>query len=97
MFSVTKTELKILPLCTRKVFPTKSGVIIDRRDHVFIGFLEAPVLIVSIFSSNLKSTNGPFLSDLAIRYFIFFLLFRRSTMKASLDLCLRRVLNPFAN
>ena len=37
MFSVTNTGLKILPLCTANVSPTKSGVIIDRRDQVLIG------------------------------------------------------------
>ena len=37
MFSVTKTGLKTLPLCTLNVRPTKSGVIIERRDHVLIG------------------------------------------------------------
>src|ERR1700730_4054123 len=97
IFSVTNTELKILPLCTRKVCPTKSGVIIERRDHVFIGFFEAPVLIFSIFPRSFTSTNGPFFIDLAIGYFVFFLLFRRSTMKESLGLCLRRLLNPFAS
>ena len=39
MFSVTNTELKILPLWTRKVWPTKSGVMSERRDQVLIGFL----------------------------------------------------------
>src|SRR5690349_2406958 len=97
MFSVTKTELKILPLCTRKVCPTKSGVIIERRDQVLIGFLETPELIFSTLSSSFMSTNGPFFSDLPIRYFAFFLLFRRSTIKESLGLCLRRVLKPFAS
>src|SRR5215469_1674834 len=97
MFSVTNTELKTLPLCTRKVCPTKSGVIIDRRDQVLIGLLALPPLIFSIFSRSLKSTNGPFFSDLPIHYFIFFLLLRRSTMNASLGLCLRRVLNPLAS
>src|ERR1700722_976168 len=98
IFSVTNTELKILPLCTRKVCPTKSGVIIDRRDQVLIGLL-APVaaLIFSTFSRSLASTNGPFFSDLDINYFVFFLLFRRSTITESLGLCLRRVLKPLDN
>src|SRR6202044_1581587 len=43
MFSVTKTELKILPLCTRKVWPTKSGVMSERRDQVWIGFFTGAV------------------------------------------------------
>ena len=37
IFSVTNTALKTLPLCTLSVRPTKSGVIIERRDHVLIG------------------------------------------------------------
>jgi len=70
----------------------------ERRDQVLIG-LRAPVLafIFSIFSRSLASTNGPFFNDLDIDYFVFFLLFRRSTMTESLGLCLRRVLNPLAN
>src|SRR5215471_11391006 len=91
IFSVTNTELNILPLCTRNVCPTKSGVIIERRDQVLIGFLEAPELIFSIFWRSFISTKGPFFSDLPIGYFVFFLCFRCSTMKASLGLCLRRV------
>ena len=38
MFSVTKTGRCLLPLWTRKVCPTKSGVIVERRDQVLIGF-----------------------------------------------------------
>src|SRR6266550_4649850 len=37
MFSVTNTGLKTFPLCTVNVRPTKSGVIVERRDHVLIG------------------------------------------------------------
>src|SRR5215213_4252704 len=66
MFSVTKTEVKILPLWTRNVWPTKSGVIVDRRDQVLIGFLLPESFILSIFSIRCNSTNGPFLSDLPI-------------------------------
>src|SRR5262249_31043850 len=40
IFSVTNTGLNTLPLCTLNVRPTKSGVIIDRRDHVLIGVLD---------------------------------------------------------
>src|SRR5271167_2179803 len=85
MFSVTNTELKILPLCTRNVCPTKSGVIMDRRDQVLIG-LFAPLFIFSIFSRSFTSTNGPFFNDLPINYFAFFLLFLRSTITESLPL-----------
>ena len=34
MFSVTKTGMKSLPLCTWKVRPTNSGVIMERLDQV---------------------------------------------------------------
>src|SRR5947207_1665978 len=37
MFSVTNTGLKIFPLCTVNVKPTKSGVMVERRDQVLIG------------------------------------------------------------
>jgi len=97
MFSVTKMELKILPLWTKNVCPTKSGVIIERRDQVLIGFFALPLFILSIFSSSFGSTNGPFLSDLPITYFFLALLLRRSTINASLGLCFRRVLKPLAS
>ena len=67
MFSVTKTELKVFPLCTRNVWPTKSGVTIERRDQVLIGFLTPDAFILSIFSRRCDSTKGPFFSDLAIK------------------------------
>ena len=66
MFSVTKTELKVFPLCTKKVWPTKSGVTIERRDQVLIGFFEPEEFILSIFSRRCDSTKGPFFNDLAI-------------------------------
>src|SRR5437773_12174338 len=63
MFSVTNTALKILPLCTLKVMPTKSGVIIERRDQVLIGVLDLVSFALMIFSIKWPSTNGPFLID----------------------------------
>src|SRR4029078_12844131 len=66
MFSVTKTELNVFPLCTKNVWPTKSGVTIERRDHVLIGFLTPDAFILSIFSRRCDSTKGPFFNDLAI-------------------------------
>src|SRR5215831_10411502 len=67
MFSVTKTELNVLPLCTRNVWPTKSGVTIERLDQVLIGFLTPDEFILSIFSRRCDSTKGPFFNDLAIK------------------------------
>src|SRR6266404_2281467 len=63
MFSVTNTGLKILPLCTLKVRPTKSGVIIERRDQVLMGVLDLVSLAFWIFSCKWPSTNGPFLME----------------------------------
>src|ERR1700704_4625205 len=93
MFSVTNTEIKVFPLWTMKVWPTKSGVTIERRAQVFTGFFTPDVFILSIFSRRCDATNGPFFNDLAINYFL-----RRSCMmKRSLGLCFVRVLNPFAS
>jgi hypothetical protein len=74
MFSVTKTELKVFPLCTRNVWPTKSGVTIERRDQVLIGFFAPDAFILSIFSRRCDSTKGPFFNDLAINFKSFVIL-----------------------
>src|SRR6266516_3041792 len=66
MFSVMKTEIKFFPLCTKNVWPTKSGVTNERRDHVLIGFFAPALFILSIFSRRCDSTKGPFFNDLAI-------------------------------
>src|SRR5437016_13326633 len=63
MFSVTKTGWNILPLWTLKVSPTKSGVIIERRDQVLIGVLDLVSLALTILSIKWPSTNGPFLIE----------------------------------
>src|SRR5262249_41976304 len=68
IFSVTKSELKVFPLCTKNVWPTKSGVTIERRDQVLIGFLTPDAFILSIFSRRCDSTKGPFFNDLAIKF-----------------------------
>src|SRR5882672_7812149 len=71
MFSVTNTELNVFPLCTRNVWPTKSGVTIERRDQVLIGFFAPEAFILSIFSRRYNSTKGPFFNDLAINCKLF--------------------------
>src|SRR6185369_5746603 len=38
IFSETNTLINFRPLCTSNVCPTMSGKIIERRDHVLIGF-----------------------------------------------------------
>src|SRR5258706_6400283 len=63
MFSVTNTGLNTLPLCTLKVRPTKSGVIIERRDQVLIGCLDLVSCAFTIFCIRCPSTNGPFLIE----------------------------------
>src|SRR6266516_2332890 len=111
MFSVMKTEIKFFPLCTKNVWPTKSGVTNERRDHVLFGFFAPALFILSIFSRRCDSTKGPFFNDLAINCkwivirdsqvtilthaFFFDLLL--SKIKRSLGLCLLRVLNPLAS
>src|SRR2546430_13542728 len=70
MFSVTNTEIKVFPLCTMNVCPTKSGVTIERRAQVFSGFFTPEVFILSIFSRRYGATNGPFFKDLAIKLFL---------------------------
>src|SRR4029077_5083965 len=52
--------------CTKNVWPTKSGVTIERRDQVLIGFFAPELFILSIFSRRYDSTKGPFFNDLAI-------------------------------
>ena len=63
-----KNGMKIFPLCTKNVWPTKSGVTIERRDQVLIGFLTPDAFILSIFSRRYDSTKGPFFNDLAINF-----------------------------
>src|SRR4030095_12774968 len=68
MFSVMKTEWNVFPLCTKNVWPTKSGVTIESRDQVLIGFFAPALFILSIFSRRCDSTKGPFFNDLAINF-----------------------------
>src|ERR1043165_419615 len=56
-----------LPLWTSKVRPTKSGVMVERRDQVLIaGGRLAPPRISSTFFSKCRLMNGPFLTERAI-------------------------------
>ena len=68
MFSVTNTGTNSLPLCTWKVSPTNSGVIIERRDQVLMTCL---LPLASDFSTLLLQTRvdeGPLL-ERARHYF----------------------------
>ena len=49
MFSVMKMGRNVFPLWIANVSPTKSGVIIERRDQVLIGCLRADWFIASTF------------------------------------------------
>src|SRR5688572_24156875 len=76
MFSVTYTGMNLFPLCTAIVWPTKSGVIMEARDHVFTTRLSPFWFISWTRARSLSSTNGPFFSEramasalLSFRYF----------------------------
>src|SRR5436190_267632 len=68
MFSVTYTGMCCLPLWTAIVSPTKSGRIVERLDHVLIGRLSLEACAAFTFCMRCPSTNGPFLTERAIRY-----------------------------
>ena len=63
MFSVMYTGMNFFPLCTASVWPTISGITVDRRDQVLMTFFSPPRFIASTFSSSGTSTKGPFFSD----------------------------------
>src|ERR1700691_5563404 len=66
MFSVTYTGIKFRPLCTAIVFPTISGIIVERRDHVRSTFFSLRAFMPSTFVARCASTNGAFFVDRAI-------------------------------
>jgi hypothetical protein len=50
IFSVTYTGMNLLPLCTPKVSPTKSGEMVERLDHVFMAiFSPASLALLTFF------------------------------------------------
>src|SRR5438552_13014076 len=51
MFSVMYTGMCCLPLCTAIVSPTKSGRMVERRDHVLIGRLSDVARAASTLAS----------------------------------------------
>src|SRR6478672_11801828 len=55
--------MNFFPLCTASVWPTISGITVERRDQVLMTFFSEPRFITSIFSRSEVSTNGPFLSE----------------------------------
>ena len=52
MFSVTYTGMNFFPLCTAIVWPTISGITVERRDQVLTTFFSLARFIASIFSSS---------------------------------------------
>src|SRR6188474_1174174 len=82
--------MNFFPLWTARVWPTMSGRIVERRDHVFTTRFSPAEFSVAIFSRSGASTKGPFLveRDIVLPYF------RRLTIEASVRLLLR-VFIPF--
>src|SRR5436309_8757933 len=60
MFSVMYTGMNFFPLCTARVWPTKSGVMVLRRDEVLNTFFSFRSLRARIFTISDSSTYGPF-------------------------------------
>ena len=50
------------------VWPTISGMTVERRDHVLITLFSFPRFKPSTFFRKCSSTNGPFLIERAIAY-----------------------------
>jgi hypothetical protein len=61
-------SINFLPLCIKKVMPTKSGVIVDRLDHVLMGFRIPDDNAPATLSARLTSTKKPFFLDRVIAY-----------------------------
>src|SRR5437879_13343169 len=85
--------MNFLPLCTASVWPTNSGAIVDRRDHVLRTFFWRERLSSSIRPYSFSSMKGPFLVErpMPCSYF-----FRRVPIMESDGRAPRRVLYPFA-
>src|SRR3989304_3414800 len=94
MFSVTKTGMNFRPLCTANVYPTISGVMVERRDQVLMIFLPPVSTALFNFRARPSSTFGPFLMDRPTSKPLFLYFPRRLTIYLSVDGFLR-VLYPF--
>src|ERR1017187_9242123 len=91
MFSVMYTGMNFLPLWTATVWPTNSGRMVERRDHVRTTFFSLVVESTASLASRCVSVNGPFLTDRPICAYLFLLLC--VTIHLSVRLLLR-VLKP---
>src|SRR6266516_7249583 len=67
MFSVMYTGINFFPLCTAIVWPTISGMIVERRDQVRKTFFSLREFIASMRNDRYPSMNGPFLVERAIK------------------------------
>src|SRR6266704_4116965 len=85
--------MNLLPLCTARVCPTKSGRMVQRRAQVLSTRFSPLRFSVSIFFTRDSTTYGPFLMERAMSFRLSYF-FRRRTMSESLSLLLR-VLSPF--
>src|SRR5205809_1065787 len=66
MSSCTKTRRNLFPLCTSKVCPTNSGMIVHARAQVLRGCLARFSFSFETFLKSFSSTYGPFLALLLI-------------------------------
>ncbi len=66
MFSVTKTGTNFWPLWTAMVWPTISGMMVDRRDQVLMTLRSRESLSCSTFFIRWSSMNGPLWIERAI-------------------------------
>src|SRR4029079_670472 len=66
MSSCTNTFRNLLPLCTSKVCPTNSGMMVQARAQVLMGCLARFSFSFETFLKSFSSTNGPFLLLLLI-------------------------------
>src|SRR5471032_76901 len=71
MFSETYTGTCSLPLWTAIVRPMKSGMMVERRDQVLIGFLSLTACAASTFFTRWASQNGPFFNERVMCYPLF--------------------------
>src|SRR5688572_5275502 len=68
MSSCTNTFRNLLPLCTSKVCPTNSGMIVHERAQVFTGCLARFSFSLEIRRKSFSSTYGPFFALLLIAH-----------------------------
>src|SRR4051795_2417906 len=72
MPSVTNTGTCLRPSCTAIVWPSMSGMIVERRDQVLMTFLVPRPFCASTFLSRWSSTNAPFFTLRGIRCLLSF-------------------------